>query len=141
MSEGLTSDEPYEPSDPEIAKIAGALRHRTTKERIEESPPWRQPKVHEAGTQLARDTAFEEKLAEIERKMDAGQPLSEADADYAMNRATLRLFRSRRPSMVAKAVSLMQNGRIKKILDVGDKSGGSSLPPPGGGLGLGNWGS
>lgn len=137
MSDDLTPDEPYEPEDEEVKKLTGNRSLRPTQGRMEEAAVWRQPKVHEGGTQLARDLAFEKRLAEIEAKMDAGTPLSEADADYAMNRATLRLFRSKRPSMVAKAVSLMQNGRVKKILDTGggrvpEKPDDHGLALPGG---------
>lgn len=130
---GLTSDEPYEPEDHDILELAGVKPGKSIAERAESKPPWTQPKVHDGGTQLARDAAFEAKLADIEAKMDAGTPLSEADADYAMNRAILSLFRSRRPSMRAKAVSLMQNGRIKKILDA---SGGRVEKPEEHGLAL-----
>jgi len=137
MSNDLTSDEPYEPEDEEVKKLTGNRSLRTTQERMQEAAVWTQPKVHDGGSQLPRDIAFEERLKEIEAKMDAGQPLSETDADYAMNRATLRLFRSKRPSMVAKAVSLMQNGRIKKILDTGggrvvEKPDDHGLALPGG---------
>lgn len=115
--EDLTSDEPYVPDDPEITEMTRSGSHKTTRDRAMEGPAWTQPKVHEGNTLLPRDPAFESRLKIIEDKMDAGTPLSEADADYAMNRAILGLFRSRRPSMRAKAVALMQNGRIKKILD------------------------
>jgi hypothetical protein len=122
---GLTPDEPYVPDDPEIAKITRSEKGKSSREKIEEGAPWTQPKVHEGGTLLQRDAAFEAKLRAIEDKLDKGEALSEADADYIMYRGLTGLMRNRRPSMRAKALTILQTARVKKILDV---QGGPTAP-------------
>lgn len=122
---GLTSDEPYIPDDPEIAKITRSEKGKGSEEKINEAPPWVQPKVHEGGTLLQRDAAFEARLRAIEDKLDNGEPLSEADADYIMYRGLTGLMRTRRPSMRAKALTILQTARVKKILD----THGGPVPP------------
>lgn len=122
MREGdLTPDEPYLPEDEEITDIVRSGSKKTTEERMLEAPAWKQPKVHAAGTTLPRDVNFESQLADIDAKLDRGEGLSEKDADYMQYRALSRLLRSKRPSMVAKAVSLLQAARVKKILVVDGK--------------------
>lgn len=114
----LTADEPYVPKDEDIAAAVDALRpSRSIAQRAEVLPAKPPPKVHEGKSQLERDSAFETKLQAIDEKLDRGEPLTEDEADYMQYRALSRLLRSRRPAMVARAVSLLQQARVRKLLE------------------------
>lgn len=115
MTSGLTADEPYQPDDPDILGLTGVKPGKSMAERAETKPAKAKVSVHAGKSRLATDEAFEERLADIDAKLDSGQPLSDDEADYMSHRAISRLLRSNRPMMVARAVALLQVSRQRKF--------------------------
>lgn len=124
----LTADEPYVPKmsldDADAIMRYSQARPRLDYERRMEGRKhiWVRPDSNGGqGDQSsyvgAADTGFLERIAEIEKKLDAGLPLSEAEAEYMVSRTITRILRtSRRPTHVLKAIEMLQQARSKKLV-------------------------
>lgn len=124
----LTADEPYVPQmsldDADAIMRYSNSRGRQDQERRMQGRKhvWVRPdNCGGPGDQSsyvgAADTGFIERIAEIERKLDAGLPLSDAEAEYMVSRTITRILRtSRRPTHVLKAIEMLQQARAKKLV-------------------------
>ena len=124
----LTSDEPYVPNmsldDADALMRYSNARGRQDYERRMQGRKhiWVRPDsnggpVDQSSYVGAADTGFVERIAEIEKKLDAGLPLSDAEAEYMVSRTITRILRtSRRPTHVLKAIEMLQQARAKKLV-------------------------
>jgi hypothetical protein len=124
----LTSDEPYVPNmsldDADALMRYSNSRGRQDYDRRMQGRKhiWVRPDSNGGqGDQSsyvgAADTSFLERIAEIEKKLDAGIPLSEAEAEYMVSRTITRILKtSRRPTHVLKAIEMLQQARAKKLV-------------------------
>lgn len=121
----LTPDEPYVPKfegdDADfVMRMSQARGHQEYERRMQgRAHVWERPQGE--GDQRsyvpAADVGFLERIAEIEKKLDAGLPLSEAEAEYMVSRTITRILRtSRRPTHVLKAIEMLQQAWAKKLV-------------------------
>lgn len=144
MPDDLTDDEPYEPDDPEIAKLAHQSKGRPVSSEIEATPPWRQPKVHKAETQMPPiSRSMEDRFAIIKANLDAGLALTTDECEYLVHRSAIDLLQSKRPSIRMGALRALQHSQIKKLVADGIVKGMKgekpAEPDPAAGLGLDSW--
>lgn len=121
----LTRDEPYVPdmgSDEDNDAVLRSVRSlhigaSPLKETIEEGAPWQQKGNRDGRSLVPIDEVFKQKLRDLEEKLDRGEPLTDEDAEYVNNRTLLGILRvNRRPALRLKATQLLQQARLKNLV-------------------------